>query len=555
MPAPCFPVFADEQEAIRVNRMTPAAVRALSITDDEFAFLDVRGEGAFSRAHPLQAVSLPLSELELYIARLVPRLSVPVLLFDGGQGLSETAAARLHDMGYNAVAVVTGGLGEWLDAGGELFRDVNVPSKAFGEWMDHFVGTPSLSAAEVKALLDSGADVALLDVRPFNEYAVMTLPGSINVPGADLLLRAKELVPSDDTLVIVHCAGRTRSIIAAQTLVDSGLFPRAAALRNGTIGWVTAGFDLEYGAARRAPLTVRPENLRRAREAARGMAERCGVRIIDDAELRTWEREAQHKTLFRFDVRGPEEYAAERADGFSSAPGGQLVQAADEYIGVWGARIVLADDDGVRALATACRLRQMGLRHTAVLRDGLRNRLRPVGQQTEAPLHDRACPADMLITVEETARLTAEKAAVVLDLARSTRCAAGHVPGAYLCPRAHLLEALPSLPASARIILTSPDGALAALAAPELSGRARRPVSVLAGGTSAWQAEHRPMETGPARPLVPVDDCYKRPYEGTDNSREAMQSYIDWELGLVEQIRRDGTARFSLRPAPEGRPA
>ncbi|MDR1686168.1 MAG: hypothetical protein LBR82_06990 [Desulfovibrio sp.] len=534
-----------------LNRMTPEAVRALSITDDEFAFLDVREEGAFSRAHPLQAVSLPLSELELRVSRLVPRLSVPVLLFDGGRGLSETAAERLLDMGYSAVAVVTGGLGEWLDAGGELFRDVNVPSKAFGEWVDHFAGTPSLSAAEVKALLDSGADVALLDVRPFNEYAVMTLPGSVNVPGADLLLRAKELVPSDDTLVIVHCAGRTRSIIAAQTLVDSGLFPCAAALRNGTIGWVTAGFDLEYGAARRAPRTVRPENLRRAREAARGTAERCGVRMIDDAELQTWEREAQRKTLFRFDVRSPEEYAAERAAGFSSAPGGQLVQAADEYMGVWGARIVLADDDGVRALVTASRLRQMGWNHAVVLRDGLRSRLRPTVAQTETPLCDRACPAAMLVTPEETARLTAEKAAVVLDSARSTRYAAGHVPGAYPCPRAHLLEALPSLPASARIILTSPDGILAALAAPELSVRARRPVSALAGGTAAWQAEHRPLETGLPRSLVPVDDCYKRPYEGTDNSREAMQNYIDWELGLVEQIRRDGTARFNLLPAPE----
>jgi rhodanese-related sulfurtransferase len=533
-----------------LNRMTPHAVRALSITDDEFAFLDVRGEGAFSRAHPLQAVSLPLSELELHIARLVPRLSAPVLLFDGGQGLSETAAGRLHDMGYSAVTVVTGGLAEWRDAGGELFRDVNVPSKAFGEWVEHVAGTPSLSAVEVKALLDSGADAALLDVRPFNEYAVMTLPGSVNVPGADLLLRAKELVPSDDTLVIVHCAGRTRSIIAAQTLVDSGLFPRAAALRNGTIGWVTAGFDLEYGASRRAPLTVRPENLRRAQEAARGMAERCGVRLIDDTELQTWEREAQRKTLFRFDVRSPEEYAAERADGFSSAPGGQLVQAADEYMGVWGARIVLADDDGVRALVTASRLRQMGRQHAVVLRGGLRKRLRPAVEQTETPFRRSDCPAGLLVTPEETAILTAEKAAVVLDLARSPKYAAGHVPGAYLCPRALLLEALPSLPASARIILTSPDGILAAVAAPELSVRARRPVSALDGGTSAWQAEHRPLETGPTHPLVPVDDCYKRPYEGTDNSREAMQSYIEWELGLVEQMRRDGTARFNLRPAP-----
>ncbi|MDR1945930.1 MAG: hypothetical protein LBQ51_02025 [Desulfovibrio sp.] len=536
-----------------LNRLAPAGVRELLKAGSEFAFLDVREEGAFSRAHPLQAVSLPLSELELDIRRLVPRLSVPILLFDGGQGLAETAAMRLEGMGYTSAAAVAGTLTDWSAAGGELFRDVNVLSKAFGEWVDHFAGPPSLSAVEVRSLIDSGADITLLDVRPFTEYSVMTVPGSINVPGVDLLLRAREIVPSDDTLVVVHCAGRTRSIIAAHTLVESGLFPRIAALRNGTIGWVMAGFELECGAARRAPFEVRPDNLRRAREAARDIADRCGVRLIDDAELEEWEKAAHRHTLFRFDVRSPEEYVAGRAEGFLSAPGGQLVQAVDEYAGVLGARIVLADDDGVRALTTASLLVQMGWEHTAVLRGGLRSRLRAAGEQEKKiPARDFACPADMLISPGELAAMPG-KDAVVLDMARSPRYAASHVPGAYLCPRARLVEALPSLSASGRLVLTSPDGILAGIAGPESAVLSRRAVSVLDGGTAAWQAENRPLETGLTRPLVPVDDCYKRPYEGTDNSPEAMQSYIDWELQLVEQIRRDGTARYSLVQARAGK--
>ncbi|MFV3015241.1 hypothetical protein ACM9HO_05975, partial [Pseudomonas sp. KHB2.9] len=42
----------------------------------------------------------------------------------------------------------------------------------------------------------------------------------------------------------------------------------------------------------------------------------------------------------------------------------------------------------------------------------------------------------------------------------------------------------------------------------------------------------------------PRIDRYRRPYEGTDNPKEAMQAYLDWEFGLVEQLARDGTHGF-----------
>ena len=41
-------------------------------------------------------------------------------------------------------------------------------------------------------------------------------------------------------------------------------------------------------------------------------------------------------------------------------------------------------------------------------------------------------------------------------------------------------------------------------------------------------------------------DRYRRPYEGTHNRREAMQAYLDWEFGLVEQLGRDGTHGFHV---------
>ncbi|MBK8739675.1 MAG: rhodanese-related sulfurtransferase, partial [Betaproteobacteria bacterium] len=53
--------------------------------------------------------------------------------------------------------------------------------------------------------------------------------------------------------------------------------------------------------------------------------------------------------------------------GSRSAPGGQLVQSVDHYVGVRNARIVLIDDDGVRARFTASWLKQMGWTDVYVL--------------------------------------------------------------------------------------------------------------------------------------------------------------------------------------------
>ncbi|RYY62475.1 MAG: thiosulfate sulfurtransferase, partial [Comamonadaceae bacterium] len=173
-----------------------------------------------------------------------------------------------------------------------------------------------------------------------------------------LVLRVRALAPDPATQVIVNCAGRTRSIIGTQSLVNAGIPNPVAALRNGTIGWKLAGQVLDHGAARRAPATLDPAQRAQAQADARGVAERAGVQWITPAALRTLE--APDRTLYRFDVRTPEEYAAGHLPGFASAPGGQLVQETDHAVPVRGARIVLVDDDGVRAPMTASWLAQMG---------------------------------------------------------------------------------------------------------------------------------------------------------------------------------------------------
>ncbi len=228
--------------------------------------------------------------------------------------------------------------------------DVNVPSKAFGELVESQRHTPSLPAEEVQALLDAQADVVVLDARRFDEYQTMSIPGGISVPGAELVLRARALAPDPATQVIVNCAGRTRSIIGTQSLVNAGIPNPVAALRNGTIGWTLAGQALEHGAA--AAASPRPSAQRAAQAAAaraQALADRAGVRPGHARRPGRAGGRRRRAPPTCFDVRTPEEFAAGHLPGFRSAPGGQLVQETDVSAPVRGARIVLADDDGVRA--------------------------------------------------------------------------------------------------------------------------------------------------------------------------------------------------------------
>jgi rhodanese-related sulfurtransferase len=351
------------------NEIAFEQVRAHLLARDEIALIDVREEHPYAQAHPLWAANLPLSRIGSDARRRIPRSGTLIVLYgeedagrDGSDGgrrdLAPLAAKAFAALGYTQVRLLQGGLDGWRNAGGELFRDVNVPSKSFGELVEHERHTPSLSAEEVKALIDAKADVVVLDARRFDEYQTMSIPGATSVPGAELVLRVRELAPDPATRVIVNCAGRTRSIIGTQSLVNAGVPNPVTALRNGTIGWKLPGQVLDSGAQKSAPAVVGEAHLAQARKDARRVAERARVKWIGFDAVESLEASA--RTLYRFDVRTPEEYRTAHLPGFASAPGGQLVQETDHHAPVRGARIVLADDDGVRASMTASWLAQMG---------------------------------------------------------------------------------------------------------------------------------------------------------------------------------------------------
>jgi rhodanese-related sulfurtransferase len=512
---------------------------------EELALLDVREEGVFSERHLLLARSLPLSRLELRIADLVPRRSTRIVLVDDDDGLAERAAARLAHFGYTDVARLAGGVGGWEAAGFVLFSGINVPSKAFGEFVEHHQSTPNITAPELKAMLDRGDDVIVLDSRPIDEYRRMNIPTGIDCPGAELVYRIRDLAPSPQTKVVVNCAGRTRSIIGAQSLINAGVPNSVMALRNGTMGWALAGFELEKGQERSAP-GVSLAGLAWAKDAVGRVTERFGVRRIDRAALDRWQAERDKRTLYVCDVRHPHEYEAGHLPGSISAPGGQLVQATDHYLGTQNARIVLVDDTGVRATMTAHWLIQMGWNDVAVLEDGLAG-----GRLEKGPRRSTVLGLDngaVAVSVADLrSRLDAGEA-VVVDVEGSRAYRAGHVPGAWFAIRSRLAPALGKVAAAREIVFTSEDGALARLAAGDAQDLTPAAVRCLDGGTAAWRAADLPLETGETRMADAAVDAWLRPYDRGIGVAEAMNEYIAWELALVNQVERDGTARFRLFP-------
>ena len=500
-----------------MRRIDAATLRGWITDGSELAILDAREEGEFGASHLFWAVPCPLSRAELRAPALLPCRGTRVVCVDDGRGVAERLAAYLATIGRADVSVLDGGTPAWEAAGFVLFSGVNVRSKAFGEWVEHHYGTQSVDALELKSWLDAKRDMVVLDSRTFEEFRRMSIPGGVSVPGGELAYRVADLAPNPETLVVVNCAGRTRSILGAESLRQAGIPNQVVALRNGTMGWELAGLTCAYGRdGRFAP--GKPASAALAATRAEAFAARCGVQVVDVRRLDEMQADPS-RTLYVLDVRDPQEFAELNRHGSINAPGGQLVQATDQWIAVRNARVAVIDDDGVRARMAAGWLRQMGHEDVYVVENALPPR----------------------ITVGELAASDA----LVIDLDRSLAFREGHIPGAVwgVRTRLHLLRGRIQL--AAHVVLTSSDGTLAEMAVPEVQAMTTARVAALAGGTTAWRQAGLALERDR---LVPPDeacvDVYLRPYDRNTGIETAMEAYLAWEIDLVREIARDGTVRF-----------
>lgn len=510
------------------SRITPAQLKSMVHDGGELALIDVREAGEFGESHLLFATPLPYSRLELEIGALVPRKSVRIVLCDGGESdLAERAVKRLQSQGYEELAILDGGTRAWGRAGYALFAGVNVPSKLFGELVEHVYHTPRVTVTELARMQAAGEDFVIVDGRPYAEYRKMSIPGGICCPNAELPLRIGEIVKNPQTRIVVNCAGRTRSILGAQTLINFGVPNPVCALENGTQGWVLADFELERGANRRYPDRVAEAGLGQLKAQAASVAARHGVGTVRAEQLKAWFTDTR-RTTYLLDVRTPEEFAAGSLCGAVHAPGGQLVQATDQWVGIRNARIVLVDDEEVRAPMVASWLKQLGC-DVWVLEDGIR------APASAPPAPELELPLLQGISAQALNADLDAGACDVIDLRPGMSYRQSHVPGARWSIRPRL--ALDARSIGRPLVLVADEPALARAAAIDLHEAGLRDVRLLEGGFEAWKAAGHPTQASPDSPSD--SECIDYLFFVHDRhagNREAMRQYLSWETGLMAQL-------------------
>lgn len=529
---------------------SPEQLSELFTGTTPFALIDVREPGEYNSSHIPGSSLMPRRRLEFDLLAAVPHAgSLVVLCDDDGRRVSH-AVATVESMGFYNVAWLDGGINRWVSLDYPTEWGVNVPSKDFGEKVEVVHHVPEIDAIELRARMDRGEKMVILDTRTPEEYRRFCIPGGRSVPGGELALRITDITSEldPDTTVVVNCAGRTRSIIGTRVLQRMGLDREVVGLKNGTSGWVLAGYELESGATRDRLPNVSSDGRAAAESYADRVAAEDGVRFLDVDGLDLLADRSVTESVYFIDVRTSDEYDRGRIPGFRWFPGGQCVQRSDDVAVVKNAPIVFCCDGKARATLTASWFRQLGHEEvyaldggtTAWIADG-----RPLESgMSIAALNDGSIAGDLeselLVEARRTVptisarELDQDKPDVIIFVDTSQDFSRGHVPGSRWVPRGWLEWQISDHVKSndASIVVTCVDGRQSLLAAATLRQLGYASTRALAGGMTSWQAARLPVEEGLSGVMRTPSDIV---FSGPDRTYADMQNYLRWETALGEK--------------------
>lgn len=491
----------------------------------EIAFIDVREAAQYGAGHPFFVSHVPYSILESHILDYVPCLKTALVIIDDNDGVAGRAARHLEEMGYSNILILEGGVPAWKAAGYVLYEGISVPSKSFGEVVEHELGTISITAEQLKARMDRGDDdFIILDGRTPSQYNEMTIPTSVSCPNAELSLRYMALLDNPEQDIIVNCAGRTRSLIGAESLRTLNIPNKVYALENGTMGWTLAGFELEYGATRSFPTNLSDSIIEEAQSNADQLTRKYALDVINNVTLENWQND-QTCTTFLFDVRTAEEYNEGHIKGARHAPGGQLIQATDQWFATRNARIVLFDNHKIRAVMTAIWLQGMG--HDAYI-------LYQADLIKDEPDEKRYSNAKIINIGEMSAKIY--DGVGLLDVRSSQDYRTGHIEGAIWGIR-------PKLTPMQDVIIIADDLIVADLVAKDMGGD----VSISLSTTEEWQRLGLKVVASPNDPPDEERiDFLFHTHDRHSGNMDAAREYLRWETGLLDQM--DDQERATLKP-------
>ncbi len=518
-----------------MNSITAHALKPLLTAEDEIALLDVREYGQYGEGHPFFSVPFPYSRLEARAPLLLPRKDVHLVLLDDGDGVAARAASQFESLGYQNVSILEGGAPAWVAAGYTLYKGVNVQSKTYGELLEHVAETPSVTASELSALLERDPSVVVLDGRSPEEYQNMSLPGALCCPNAELGFRIQSLVPDEATTIVINCAGRTRSILGVEGLRVLNIKNPIFALENGTQGWRLAGLDLDHGVLPQALPEPDDHQFARMTASAQALIAAGQLKLIAPTMVADWLNN-KDRTTYLLDVRTKSEFEKSHWPNSRHAPGGQLVQATDQYVAVRNARIVLSDDNQLRAATTAIRLQDMG--HDVYLLDA----------DARAGTSDASGFQQIgvnTIQFEALPQANHARGLKILDASPGMQFREAHIDGAVWVTRARLDRL--ALAPDEDVLVTGHDAALIEGIVIELNVLGFTNVRCSKGSLAIWMNAGYTVISTPDEPSD--DECIDYLFfvhDRHDGNMDAARRYLAWEVGLIDQL--DAQERSVLNP-------
>ena len=520
------------------NQISAQELNSLLQGDSVFALIDVREAGEYNSSHIPDSSLIPRRQLEGQIGQAAPVKNVHIVVCDDDGRRAKMAAATLENMGYPAVSVLDGGINRWSVEGYPTEWGTNVISKDFGEKVEVVHHVPEIEATELHERIERGDKLVILDTRTPEEYQRFCIPGGRSVPGGELALRITDITKDldEDTTVIVNCAGRTRSVIGTRVLQRMGM-TNVYGLKNGTSGWVLAGYDLETGGDRLGLPDPSPEGLASAEAYADKLAAEDGVRYLDVATVQRMLDNRLTDTAYFVDVRTTEEYVAGHIPGFRWFPGGQVVQRSDDVLVVKNCPVVFVCDRKARSTVVASWYRQFGFQEVYVIEGGL-EAWSAAGLDLETGMPQDSVAglgeAETKVKPISPGELQVSTNQIIIFVDTSQEFAQGHVPGARWVPRGWLEFQIGDLAPDRDgvVVVTGNSAANAVLAGATLQEMGYRNALVLEGGMSLWRQQGLPMETGLSGVMSPPNDLVAA---GPDRNYADMITYLRWETALGEK--------------------
>ena len=223
--------------------------------------------------------------------------------------------------------------------------------------------------------------------------------------------------------------------------------------------------------------------------------------------------------------------------GAQNTPGGQFVQATDQYVGVRNARIVVYDSDGVRAITVATWLKQMG-HDVSVLRYGVKSKVSLPQIQIDYLMGVTA------IKTEDLLQMYQRKSLTILDIRGSMQYRKAHLPNALWAIRPRLQEIIRD--AHEKILIISDDPALTYGALLELKGLDLN-LQIYEVDSSGFSKQFETVSTETSPPDKDCIDFLFFVHDRHDGNKDAARRYLEWETGLIAQLDEDEMNLFLIQ--------